>query len=794
MRKILGLGLAAALLAAPAAQAQSVAWSRSINGPANAAAYLGDGYIITRSLATDAAGNVVATGSTVGAGRSDFLTTKLAANTGAVVWQKVFSGAGGKDDDAQSVAVDASGNAIVAGLSFNAAGAIEAKVIKYAAADGAVMWERSLPSGTFSAAFVVALDANGNAFIGAEGNPTGNSDIRVIKLAAATGATIWDQAFNGGADDYISDLAVDSAGNVVVIGVSVNAVGDDDFKILKYNGASGAVLWQQTFNGGTRDEAYTLALDGAGNVFMTGYTTAANSNFKTIKFASGTGAIVWQATYDGGGNDAGQSVATDAAGNAIVTGQSQNASGRWVFKTLKYAAADGAVLWQKTFDSGTDSYAYQVAVDGAGNAIVAGSVSNGANADWKTIAYAAADGAVLFENGYAGSGNLNDEAFALAFAPGAVVVGGVASESGLPAGVRVAKLAYAAPATVALLPGELDARRLDFNGDGKSDLLMQHADGSLRVLLMNGLAATETATILGASGGPTVTKAGDFDGDGKTDIARQFSDGSVFVYLMNGATIAATSVVRPAGSGWRMATVGDFNGDGKTDIIWQHTDGTVEMTLMNGGSIASSATLMPAGTGWSVTKVGDFNGDGKSDLVWTAADGSVGLWLMNGGAVLERKSQMAANTGWAVAHVADFNGDGKSDFLWTHADGSAGMWLMNGTTILQRGPVMGAGLGWTPRQAGDMNGDGKADLLWGRSDGTIGLWLMNGLAIADRRPQMDANTGWRPARYGDFNGDGKTDIVWAHTDGSVGLWLMNGLDVLDRRGLQGPATGWSVLP
>lgn len=439
MRIYRKLALAVALITAPFLHAQTPQWSQSITGQGNAPAFLGDGYIITRTLAVDGSGNVVASGSTRNGAQSDFLTTKLASASGAVVWQKTFAGAAGKDDDALAVAVDASGNAIVGGLSFNTAGGIEIKVIKYAAGDGAVLWERAIPGGTFSAAYAVVVDAAGNAFIGAESNATGTSDIRVLKLAASTGATLWEQVYNGGADDYISDLAVDRAGDVIVTGVSANTSGNDDFKIIKYSGASGTLAWQQSYNGGTADEAYALALDASGNAFVTGYTRGANADFKTIKYAAATGAIAWQVTFDGGRNDYAQSVAVDAGGNAVVVGQVQNAAGNYDFKTIKYAAANGAILWQTTFDGGGEDYAYQVAVDAAGNAIVTGSTSNGTNADWKTIAYAGADGAVLFAHQYNGSANQSDEAYALAVTTGAVYVGGIAMD-GSNFNARVTKL------------------------------------------------------------------------------------------------------------------------------------------------------------------------------------------------------------------------------------------------------------------------------------------------------------------------------------------------------------------
>jgi hypothetical protein len=133
-------------------------------------------------------------------------------------------------------------------------------------------------------------------------------------------------------------------------------------------------------------------------------------------------------------------VAVDRAGNAVVTGYGTNAAGNRDFVTLKYAAGDGRVLWQKTFDGGADDWAYAVALDGADNAYVAGTSVAGGNRDWMVKAYAAADGALLFSAPYASAAGEDDATQAIASA-GAIVVGGAVNESGSGAGVRIEALA-----------------------------------------------------------------------------------------------------------------------------------------------------------------------------------------------------------------------------------------------------------------------------------------------------------------------------------------------------------------
>ena len=444
MRRLAGIAAAAALSAAVAsfaAGAQSLAWSRALSGPSGAPATLGDGHVVTRAMALDNAGSVVVAGATYDGAHLDSLVTRLAAD-GTVAWQKAAASTAAGDQEALAVALDASGNAVVAGLSPNARGDSDILVLKYAAGTVRCCGARPSTAEPTTARTSSQWTRTATWWWGANRtNAARNVDIHVLKLAGGDGATLWERTFDGGADDYVTDLALDAAGNAVVSGASVNASGNDDFTILKLDAASGAITWRRTFDGGGDDEPYGVALDAAGNAFVTGATHRANADFETIKLSAADGSIAWQKTYDGGGDDYAQAIAVDSGGNAVVTGRSRNAAGNFDFRTIKYAAADGAVLWQQSFDGGSDDYAYSIAVDPAGNAIVAGSSYAGGNADWKTIAYAATDGTVLYQRSYAGAAQARDEAYAVAAGTSGTFVAGTAVESGTTTTVRVEKLA-----------------------------------------------------------------------------------------------------------------------------------------------------------------------------------------------------------------------------------------------------------------------------------------------------------------------------------------------------------------
>jgi hypothetical protein len=382
----------------------SPVWTNLFNGTGN-----GDDSV--SALAVDASGNVCVIGPSVGSGSGpDYVTIKY-LSTGAPLWTNRFSSVGANDDEPAALAVDGSGNVYVTGSAFIASDFSYA-TIKYSAA-GVAIWTNYFNN---ASAFGLAVDGNGNAYV--TGYAHSGGDWATIKYSTA-GVAIWTNRFNGpgNGNDEPRAIALDASNNVYVTGYATGSGGVYDYATIKYS-TDGVALWTNYFHGtgNQNDEATALAVDGGGNVYVTGYSTRAGSfwrDYATIKY-SAAGAALWTNLFNGTGNndDIPSALEVDASGNVYVTGDSIGSGSGYDYATIKYSTT-GVPLWTNHFNctgNGND-FARALAVDASGNVFVTGnSVGSGFVSDVATIKYSTT-GASLWTNIFNGAANNDDAAF-----------------------------------------------------------------------------------------------------------------------------------------------------------------------------------------------------------------------------------------------------------------------------------------------------------------------------------------------------------------------------------------------
>lgn len=425
-------------------------WTRIFNGADNK-------NDVGNAIALDAAGNAFVVGQIhYATGDSDAYIAKYAAGTGALLWQKTHPGPGTGTNAFNAVAVDASGNVVATGYTNTGFG-YDIYTAKYDGQTGSLIWERAYdgPEHKNDLGNAIAIDSAGNVIIGGQTTTfqTGG-DFYTAKYAAATGALIWQQTYNGPSSNTegVTAVGVDSTGNVFVTGGSPTSTGTDVYTI-KYAAANGAILWSARTDGSPfgyyYSEAAGLAVDSAGNVVVTGRFTPSSGtdDIWTLKYAGSNGAIAWSRRVANLSYDAPAAIAVDGADNIFITGTSYaNFSAPRRIYTAKYAAATGAVQWE-AFDGSTTSgknEALALALDPSGNPVVMGTTFGATPEDYRMIKYSAADGSVQWSFNYNGPGNVADIPHALAVdRNGYAVITGQTNNFGSSDGLNIATIKLA---------------------------------------------------------------------------------------------------------------------------------------------------------------------------------------------------------------------------------------------------------------------------------------------------------------------------------------------------------------
>ena len=262
-------------------------------------------------------------------------------------------------------------------------------------ATGALNWARQFGTSGYES-ISLAVDAAGNVYVTGQtagsmaGTNAGGYDVYVRKYND-TGTVIWTRQFGTGADDWTYGAVADQSGYVYLAGHTKGAfpgavnAGASDFFLTKLD-PSGNQLWtRQTGSPGDDWSGGDIAVDAEGNVYATGITygnlggtNAGGQDLFLLKY-DGEGNQVWGRQAGTASDEHGRGVAVDSRGNVFVCGLTfgnlgGDSAGKSDGVVLAYDT-DGNLSWTRQFGSTQRETAWGIAVDGLGNAFVAGGTS-----------------------------------------------------------------------------------------------------------------------------------------------------------------------------------------------------------------------------------------------------------------------------------------------------------------------------------------------------------------------------------------------------------------------------------
>jgi uncharacterized protein (AIM24 family) len=390
---------------------------------------------IGNCVAADALGNVVITGELNGtvdfgggpltsAGGADIFVARFDAN-GIHIWSKRFGSA--NTQIGYSVATNLSGNVAITGElngtadfgggALTSAGGSDIFVARFDA-NGNHLWSKRFGDNSNQLGNSVAFNGSGSVLVTGElrgtvdfgGGPLtsgGGADIFVAKLDA-NGNHLWSKRFGGGSNQIGNSIATDASSNVVCTGEMGGTVdfgggaltsgGGIDIFVVKLD-SNGNHIWSKRFGGAQTQSGESVAVDGPGNVAITGelngtadfgggvLTSAGGADVFVAKFNS-SGTHLWSRRIGSTNDQIGASIAAVSSGHVVVTGRFEtaadfgggalNSAGGFDIFLADYDAA-GSHAWSQRFGGTGNQFGNAVATDGTGGIVLTGRLSNSAD-------------------------------------------------------------------------------------------------------------------------------------------------------------------------------------------------------------------------------------------------------------------------------------------------------------------------------------------------------------------------------------------------------------------------------
>ena len=416
----------------------------------------GSGSDSAEGMALDSLGNVYLTGYTTSTnfplvnpiqgtisgdiGFGDVFVAKINPTGSAIVYSTFLGGAA--VDQGLGIAVDTNGNVYVTGRTSSTnfptvnpfqstrSGTFDSFVTKINTSGSAIVYSTYLGGNGSEFGNDIEVDAAGNAYVGGDTTSStfpvvnalqatnaGGTDAFVSKVNPAGSALTYSTYLGGTALDACFAIAVNAGGEVFLTGVTagagfpvVNAIqstfggGPEDGFVTQLNSGGSALNYSTYIGGSNGDRGHAIAIDLAGNAYITGATRS--TNFPTVNPILGhstvgnftdafvtkvnsTGSAIAYSTYLGGNaSDDGNEIAVNEAGDVYVIGTTSSTNfprvdalqgglaGVWDAFITKINSIGSAIVYSTYLGSSGEDVGNGIEVDSSGNAYIVGRVAS----------------------------------------------------------------------------------------------------------------------------------------------------------------------------------------------------------------------------------------------------------------------------------------------------------------------------------------------------------------------------------------------------------------------------------
>ena len=557
--------------------------------------------------------------------------------------------------------------------------------------DPTLTWNTFLGSGAVDTSFGVAVDGSGNVYVAGRSDATWGSPVRAYSSSSdafaakldSSGNLTWNAFLGGSGNDYGYGVAVDGSGNVYVTGLSAATWGSpvrafssfSDAFAAKLN-SSGGLTWNTFLGGSGSDEGDGVAVDGSGNVYVTGYSTATwGSPLRAYggsfdAFAAkldSSGNLAWNTFLGASGvEDFGQGVAVDGSGNVYVTGNSAATWGSPVRAfTGGYDAfvaklnSSGNLTWNTFLGSGDSDVGRGIAVDGSGNVYVAGY----SGATWGSPVRAYSSGLDAFAAKLNSSGNLTWNTF----------LGGSAGDLGRGVAVDVSGNVYVTGYSNATWGSPVRA----YSSGSDALAVKLDSSGNLAWNTFLGGNATDEGYGVAVDVSGNVYVAGYSTATWGSPVRAYSNDYDSFVAKITSCSTPATPTITPSGSASfcvngtltsSSATGNQWYKDGnllsgETNQTYLTTaNGSYTVTVTDSGCTSASSaatviTINPNPATPTITPGGPTTFCQGGSVTLTSSSASGNQWYLNGNPIgATNQSYVATGSGNYTVTTTDGNG------------------------------------------------------------------------------------------------------------------------------------------